>query len=241
MWNRDATARLFLDGEEVTFESGPSGPGPRHPPHARISLEGGRQYALRVEYRQPGAAGSLRLGWIPPADVALAEAAALIEESDVALIIVGLNAELEGEEMRAVDIPGFRGGDRTSLDLPRPQEELVRAAVATGKPAIVILTSGSAISANFAAKHASALLASWYGGEEAGTAIAETLAGVSNPAGRLPVTFYKSVEQLPDFSDYTMKGRTYRYFEGESLFPFGFGLSYSSFKYSGLSARRTEQ
>jgi beta-glucosidase len=240
MWNRDATARLFLDGEEVTFESGPSGPGPRHPPHARISLEGGRQYALRVEYRQPGAAGSLRVGWIPPADVALAEAAALIEESDVALIIVGLNAELEGEEMRAVDIPGFRGGDRTSLDLPRPQEELVRAAVATGKPAIVILTSGSAISANFAAKHASALLASWYGGEEAGTAIAETLAGVSNPAGRLPVTFYKSVEQLPDFSDYTMKGRTYRYFEGESLFPFGFGLSYSSFKYSGLSARRTE-
>jgi beta-glucosidase len=157
----------------------------------------------------------------------------------VAIVFVGLSSDLEGEEMRAVKIPGFRGGDRTSLDLPAPQEELVKAAVATSRPTIVVLTSGSAISANYAAEHATALLEAWYGGEEAGTAIAEILAGVSNPAGRLPVTFYKSVDQLPPFTDYAMKSRTYRYFEGEPLFPFGFGLSYSTFEYSSLSAERT--
>jgi beta-glucosidase len=141
--------------------------------------------------------------------------------------------------MRAVKIPGFLGGDRTSLDLPEPQEELVRAAVATGKPVVVVLTSGSAVAVNSAAERAGAVLAAWYGGEEAGTAIAETLAGANNPAGRLPVTFYKSVDQLPPFTDYAMKGRTYRYFDSEPLFPFGFGLSYSRFEYSGLSAKRT--
>jgi beta-glucosidase len=104
---------------------------------------------------------------------------------------------------------------------------------------VVVLTSGSAVAVNSAAERAGAVLSAWYGGEEAGTAIAETLAGVNNPAGRLPVTFYKSVDQLPPFSDYAMKGRTYRYFEGEPLFPFGFGLSYSTFEYSGLSAKRT--
>jgi beta-glucosidase len=141
--------------------------------------------------------------------------------------------------MRGVKIPGFLGGDRTSLDLPEPQEKLVKAAIATGKPVVVVLTSGSAVAVNSAAEQASALLAAWYGGEEAGTAIAETLAGANNPAGRLPVTFYKSVDQLPPFTDYAMKGRTYRYFKGEPLYRFGFGLSYSTFAYSGLSAKRT--
>ena len=247
MWNRTAKARLFLDDKELTFGTGPStqmtstqaAPGPRRGAYVRVKLEGSRKYALRVEYRQPGSGGTVQLGWIPPADAALAEAETLVKESDVAIAFVGLSSELEGEEMRGVNIPGFLGGDRTSLDLPEPQENLVRAVIATGKPVIVVLTSGSAIAANFAAEHAAALVAAWYGGEETGTAIAETLAGVSNPAGRLPVTFYRSVEQLPAFTDYSMKGRTYRYFEGEPLFPFGFGLSYSSFGYSGLVARRT--
>jgi beta-glucosidase len=106
---------------------------------------------------------------------------------------------------------------------------------------VVVLTSGSAIAANYAAEHANALLAAWYGGEEAGSAIAEILAGVSNPAGRLPVTFYKSVDQLPPFNDYAMKGRTYRYFKGDPLYTFGFGLSYSKFEYSRLSAKRTPE
>jgi beta-glucosidase len=241
MWNRTATARLFLDGREVNFGTEPASPpaGPRLPAHGRVHLEGGRRYALRVEYRQPGAGGTLQLGWIPPAPAALAEAVALVKESDVALVFVGLSAELEGEEIRALDIPGFVGGDRTTLDLPEPQERLVKAAIATGRPVVVVLTSGSAIAANHAAQHAAGLLAAWYGGEEAGSAIAEILAGAANPAGRLPVTFYKGVEQLPPFMEYAMKGRTYRYFEGEPLYPFGFGLSYSTFAYSGLSAQRT--
>jgi beta-glucosidase len=247
MWNRTATARLFLDEKELEFSTGPTTqqtsteppPGPRRPPHLRVPLEGGRKYALRVEYRQPGAGGTVQLGWIPPAGPALAEAVTLAKESDVAIVFVGLSSELEGEEMRAVDIPGFKGGDRTSLDLPEPQENLVQAVMATGTPVVVVLTSGGAIAANSAAEHASALLVAWYGGEEAGTAIAETLAGANNPAGRLPVTFYKSVDQLPSFTDYAMKGRTYRYFKGEPLYPFGFGLSYSTFEYSGLVARRT--
>jgi beta-glucosidase len=247
MWNRTAKARLFLDDKELTFGSGPStqmtstqsAMGFGRSVRARVLLEGGRKYALCVEYRQPGSGGTMQLGWIPPAGAALAEAEALVKDSDVTIVFVGLSSELEGEEMPGVNIPGFLGGDRTSLDLPEPQENLVKAAIAAGKPVVVVLTSGSAISANYAAGHASALLAAWYGGEEAGTAIAETLAGVSNPAGRLPVTFYKSVDQLPAFTDYAMKGRTYRYFKGEPLYPFGFGLSYSTFEYSGLSAKRT--
>jgi beta-glucosidase len=203
-----------------------------------VQLEGGRKYTVRVEYRQTAAGGSMQLSWLPPAGVALAEAEALVKDSDVAIVFVGLNSSLEGEEMRGVNIPGFLGGDRTSLDLPEPQEKLVETAIATGKPVVVVLTSGGAISANYAAEHATALLEAWYGGEEVGTAVAETLAGINNPAGRLPVTFYKSLNQLPPFTDYAMKGRTYRYFKGEPLYAFGFGLSYSTFAYSGLSAQR---
>jgi beta-glucosidase len=181
-----------------------------------------------VEYQQNGRGGSAEFTWIPPAGILLAEAEKIAKDSDVAIVCVGLNSRLEGE-----------GFDRSDIDLPGPQEQLVKAAIATGKPVIVVLTSGSAIAANYAAEHATALLAAWYGGEEAGTAIAETLAGVNNPAGRLPVTFYKSVNQLPPFTDYAMKGHTYRYFKGDPLYPFGFGLSYSSFAYSGLNAKRT--
>jgi beta-glucosidase len=247
MWNRTAKARLFLDDKELTFGTGPStqmtstqiAMGPQRGTRARVQLEGSRKYTLRVEYRQPGSGGTIQLGWIPPAAAALSEAETLVKDSDVALVFVGLSSELEGEEMPGVNIPGFLGGDRTSLDLPEPQENLIKTAIATGKPVVIVLTSGSAIAANYAAEHAPALLAAWYGGEEAGAAIAETLAGVNNPAGRLPVTFYKGVDQLPPFTDYAMKGRTYRYFKGDPLYPFGFGISYSTFAYSALSAKRT--
>jgi len=141
----------------------------------------------------------------------------------VTVAFVGLNPNLEGEEMR-VNVPGFLGGDRTDLNLPAPQEHLIEAAMATGKPVVVVLTSGSAVAVNYAAEHAAALLEAWYNGEEAGTAIAETLAGVNNPAGRLPVTFYRNVDQLPPFEEYSMQNRTYRYFKGEPLYGFGFGL-----------------
>ena len=248
MWNRTGKARLFLDDKEIAIGAGPTtqmtstqtAPGAfRAASPVKMQLEGGRKYTVRVEYRQTASGGGMQLSWLPSAGVLLAEAEALVKDSDVAIVFVGLNSTLEGEEMRGVNIPGFLGGDRTSLDLPEPQENLLKAAVATGKPVVAVLTSGSAISANYAAEHATALLEAWYGGEEAGSAVAETLAGVNNPAGRLPVTFYKSVDQLPPFTDYAMKGHTYRYFKSDPLYTFGFGLSYSTFEYSGLSAQRT--
>ncbi len=243
-WNRNGKIRLFLDDQEAN-SSGPAGarpaglgpgqgqgqgpgPGGRRGLPAPMSLEGGRRYAVRVEFQQTGPEGSAELNWIPPAPVLLAEAEKVAKDSDVVIVCVGLNGSQEGE-----------GRDRTAIELPETEENLVKAMIATGKPVVVILTSGSALAANYAAEHAAAVLSAWYGGEEAGTAIADTLAGTSNPAGRLPVTFYRSTSQLPEFTDYNMKGRTYRYFTGEPLYPFGFGLSYSTFQYSGLTARRT--
>jgi beta-glucosidase len=139
-----------------------------------------------------------------------------------------------------VKVPGFSGGDRTSLDLPKDEEDLLKALKGTGKPLVVVLTNGSALSVNWANESADAILESWYSGEEGGTAIAQTLAGANNPAGRLPVTFYKGVEQLPSFDDYSMENRTYRYFKGQPLYPFGYGLSYSRFQYSNLKLSNAE-
>jgi beta-glucosidase len=153
----------------------------------------------------------------PSADVV--EAA---KNADVVIAVLGITSELEGEEM-PVDEEGFKGGDRTSLDLPKPEQELLEAVSATGKPVVVVLANGSALSVNWAKEHANAILESWYAGEEGGAAIAETLSGKNNPAGRLPVTFYTGVEQLPPFGDYSMNNRTYRYFKGTPLFPFGYG------------------
>ena len=208
------------------------------PQPGSMNLEAGHDYKLRVEYRQMGPfPPNVQISWIPPAEPLLAEAVEAVKGADAAVAFVGLNPNLEGEEMR-VNIPGFAGGDRTDINLPESQEKLIEAAVATGKPVIVVLTSGSALAANYAAEHTAAMLELWYGGEEAGTAIAETLAGANNPAGRLPVTFYRSVDQLPGFEDYSMDGRTYRYFKGDALYGFGYGLSYSKFQYSGLKAQR---
>ena len=239
---------IFLDDKELAAEPpapasaapapGNAGPGRGRAPQLRAQLEAGRAYRLRVEYTAPAGGGAAQLMWLPPAAPLLAEAVEAVKDADVTVAFVGLNPSLEGEEM-PVSVPGFSGGDRTDLNLPEPQEKLIEAAIATGKPVVVVLTSGSALAANFPAEHAAAVLEAWYGGEEIGTAIAETLAGANNPSGRLPVTFYRGVEQLPPFDDYAMKGRTYRYFKGEPLWGFGFGLSYSTFQYSGLRASRT--
>jgi len=228
--------RIFIDDKELIAPAPPAdapgrgrGRGGLAPIH--VPMEAGHTYKLRVEYKMSGPAGTAQLLWLPPADAMLADAVDAVKNSDAAVVFVGLNPNLEGEEM-PVNQPGFLGGDRTEIGLPETQENLVKAAVGTGKPVIVVLTSGSAVAANYAAERAAALLELWYGGEESGTAIAETLAGVNNPSGRLPVTFYKSVHQLPMFDDYSMEGRTYRYFKGEPLYCFGYGLSYSSFQYS---------
>jgi len=190
-----------------------------------------RQFEKSAEVRS-----ALGAAYTEGTEAQLAEAVQLAKGCDVTIAFVGLNPKLEGEEMR-VKIPGFVGGDRTDLNLPAPQERLLGALLDTGKPVIVVLTSGSAVAINSAKERAAAVLATWYNGEEAGTAIAETLAGVNNPSGRLPVTFYKGVDQLPPFEDYSMNGRTYRYFEGEPLWPFGYGLSYSKFEYTAPRVR----
>jgi len=162
-----------------------------------------------------------------------------VRKADVAVVIVGISPRLEGEEM-SVHLDGFSGGDRTSLKLPAPYEKLLKAVYATGKPVVLVLTGGSALAVNWAEEHVPAILMAWYPGEEGGTALADILFGKYNPAGRLPVTFYRSVKDLPPFTDYFMKGRTYRFFEGKPLYPFGYGLSYTSFDYSGLSLSKTE-
>jgi beta-glucosidase len=162
------------------------------------------------------------------------EAIEAAKDADVVVAVVGITSQLEGEEMK-VDVPGFKGGDRTSIALPEPEENLLHALAATGKPLVVVLTNGSALGVNWANEHANAILEAWYPGEEGGNAVAQTLSGRNNPGGRLAVTFYKDVSQLPNFEDYSMNGRTYRYFEGTPLYPFGYGLSYTTFSYSGLS------
>ena len=134
-----------------------------------------------------------------------------------------------------VNEPGFLGGDRTSIDLPEPEENLIKAVGETGKPLVVVLMNGSALAVNWASEHANAILEAWYSGEEGGAAIADTLSGKNNPAGRLPVTFYKDVSQLPHFEDYSMENSTYRYFKGKPLYPFGHGLSYTTFSYTDLT------
>ncbi|MCX7974295.1 MAG: glycoside hydrolase family 3 C-terminal domain-containing protein, partial [Candidatus Aminicenantes bacterium] len=153
---------------------------------------------------------------------------------------LGLSPRLEGEEME-VPVPGFKGGDRLSLDLPANQEKLLEEVTKTssGKPVVLVLLNGSAVAINRAVELVPAIVEAWYPGQAAGQAIADVIFGDYNPAGRLPVTFYKSATDLPDFSDYRLAGRTYRYFKKEPLFPFGYGLSYTRFSYSRLSVPKT--
>jgi beta-glucosidase len=206
-----------------------------------LPLKKGQRYTIRMEYFQGSGAASVRLVWhaMPKSEAELARVAARnAGKADIVVAAVGITSDLEGEEM-AVDVPGFKGGDRTSIDLPAPEEDLLKAVKATGKPLVVVLLNGSALSVNWADKNANAILEAWYAGEEGGTAIAETLAGLNNPAGRLPVTFYTGVDQLPAFEDYSMRNRTYRYFSRKPLYPFGYGLSYSTFTYSNLKLSNT--
>jgi beta-glucosidase len=226
--------RLWLDGKMIVDDR------KSHDSRAMVAevvLEKGRRYQLKIEYFQ-GRARGVKLVWRHLSPDPIGEAVAAARQADVVVAVVGISSDLEGEEMD-VAVPGFVGGDRTSLDLPKEEEDLLKALKSAGKPLVVVLTNGSALSVNWADDNANAILDAWYSGEEGGTAIAQTLAGVNNPAGRLPVTFYKGIEQLPPFEDYSMKNRTYRYFEGKPLYPFGHGLSYSKFEYSNLKLSKT--
>src|SRR5258708_26624609 len=220
--------RFWLDDKLIVDDATLHDPTPTT---SVLHLEKGRRYAVKIEYLRGGF--STKLVWLNVIEDPIAGAIAAARQADAVVAVVGINSQLEGEEMK-VELPGFKGGDRTSLDLPKEEEDLLEALSATGKPLVVVLLNGSALSVNWAKEHANAILDAWYSGEEGGTAIAQTLAGVNNPAGPLPVTIYRSVEQLPAFEDYSMKNRTYPSVEGQPLFPFGHGLSYSKFPYTNL-------
>ncbi len=205
----------------------------------KVKLEAGRFYSLRLDYVSRGLDPQVQLLWSPPGIDYEARALEAAEKANVVVAVMGLSPRLEGEEM-PVDVEGFVGGDRTDIQLPRPQEELLRQIYALGKPVVLVLLNGSVLAVNWAAEHIPAIVEAWYPGQAGGDAIADVLFGDYNPAGRLPVTFYKSVEDLPPFEDYQMEGRTYRYFQGEPLFAFGHGLSYTTFQFDNLHIGQSE-
>ncbi|WDF66472.1 beta-glucosidase [Flavobacterium sp. KACC 22763] len=214
----------------------PSGGKNNHHPRFRpqkIDLEAGKKYKVEVKYQNFYGDAIAQLFWSEPQENLIQEAVKTANQADAVILVLGLNERLEGEEMK-VEADGFNGGDRTSLDLPANQEELMKAVKATGKPVILVLINGSALSINWANDNLPAILTAGYPGQQGGNAIADVLFGDYNPAGRLPVTYYKSVDQLPKFENYDMEGRTYRYFHKTPLYPFGFGLSYTTFKYANL-------
>ena len=225
-------ARVLVDGKQIAQGFGG---GQVESKVGRVRLEQGRKVAIKVNYSLGNGEPKLaQLIWSKYDTKPSADAVEAAKNADVVVSVLGITSELEGEEM-PVDEEGFKGGDRTSLDLPKPEQELLEAVSATGKPVVLVLANGSALSVNWAKQNVNAILESWYAGEEGGAAIAETLSGKNNPAGRLPVTFYTGVDQLPPFGDYAMNNRTYRYFKGTPLYPFGYGLSYTTFSYSGLT------
>ncbi|HTT20145.1 MAG TPA: glycoside hydrolase family 3 C-terminal domain-containing protein [Candidatus Sulfotelmatobacter sp.] len=224
--------RLYLD-DKLLVESGGSTPERGEVRQAPVTFEDTQPHLIRLEYLHGTGTAGIDLSWQAPADVLREQAVEAARQSDVTIAFVGLSPSLEGEEM-PVKLAGFSGGDRTSIDLPAAQENLLRALAATSKPLIVVLQNGSALAVNWAQQNANAILEAWYPGAEGGTAIAETLAGDNNPAGRLPLTFYSSLTQVPPFEEYSMRGRTYRYLSEKPLYGFGYGLSYTSFEYSSL-------
>ncbi|MHB8904871.1 MAG: glycoside hydrolase family 3 C-terminal domain-containing protein [Melioribacteraceae bacterium] len=229
--------------------------GEHHPNkvYQNVRLDADKLYKIRIEFFAYRRYAQMQLLWSVPDDNAEESAIEAVKKSDLAIMFLGLSPRLEGEELN-IDVKGFKGGDRTNLDLPETQEKLLEKIYALGKPIVLVLINGSALSINWAEKNIPAIIEAWYGGQAAGRAIADVLFGDYNPAGRLPVAFYKSVDQLPDFKDYNMSsenytyvngnssvsvvgkshGRTYRYFDGEVLYPFGYGLSYTAFEYSNL-------
>ena len=235
---------VYLDGRQLEPEAPPVPTSTRLPPSGRnfggilrfaVPFADMKAHDLHIEYVQsariPGS--GIAFEWTPPQDLLQNQAVEAANKADVVVAFVGLTPRLEGEEMK-VNAKGFSGGDRTDLSLPDVQQQLIEAVTKTGKPMIVVLLNGSALAVNWARQNARALLEAWYPGQSGGQAVAETLSGKNNPAGRLPVTFYTEVDQLPAFDDYSMANRTYRYFNGRPLFAFGDGLSYTTFTYSGL-------
>jgi beta-glucosidase len=203
-----------------------------------FDLKEGQPYHIKIEmYSPPGDVYQHQLIFSEPDPRMRERAVEAAKKSDLVILNLGLSSKLEGEEHR-VHVEGFNKGDRVSLDLPAVQEELLKSIHETGKPVVLVLYSGSAVSINYAMENLPAILLAWYPGQAAGKAITDVLFGKESPSGKLPVTFYKDVNDLPPFEDYSMEGRTYRYFRKEPLVPFGFGLSYTTFSYTSIMIER---
>lgn len=222
----DDGCRLLIDGDKKIDSNSPVS-------CFTMNAEKGKTYKLVIEYWQNSDNAEIKLDMGTIEKVSVGTIASRVKDADAIIFVGGISAKLEGEQMR-VEIDGFKGGDRTNLVLPPIQTEMLKALKATGKPVVFVSMSGSAIGFEWEAANIPAIVQAWYGGQAGGTAVADVLFGDYNPSGRLPVTFYKSVKDLPDFEDYNMENRTYRYFKGRPLFPFGFGLSYTSFRYDKL-------
>jgi beta-glucosidase len=222
---------IYLDGKPLVDFNGIH---ERSYQYAPVALQAGKLYALRVDFHEYVNDADIQLVWSRPEAVRADDAVAAARAADAVVLVLGLSPRLEGEEMK-VPVEGFEGGDRVQLEIPRVQQELMEKVAAANQRVVLVLMNGSAVAVNWARDHVPAIVEAWYPGQAGGTALADVLFGGFNPSGRLPVTFYRSASQLPPFTDYSMKGRTYRFFEGEPLFPFGYGLSYTTFAYRNLS------
>jgi beta-glucosidase len=230
--------RLIVDGETIidAWTATPEDNRVERKVECTRRLRDNATLPFTLEYVQGDGPVAIALEWsTPPADAGLAEALALARDADAIVYVGGITAQLEGEEMN-VPYEGFAGGDRVSIELPAIQQQLLEGLHALGKPLVFLNLSGSAVAMPWAAEHVNAIVQSFYPGEAGGTAMADVLLGDYNPAGRLPVTFYRATADLPPFADYRMENRTYRYFTGAPLYPFGFGLSYTTFTYQHLRA-----
>ncbi len=233
---RGPTGSLKIDGKTIAEQYG--APWGHRSELTELTLEKGHRYPIEVTTEARLLAG-IEVLWKRVAADPDTEFSNAVANADVIVAAVGLTSDLEGEEMK-VELEGFSGGDKTSIDLPADQRALLQKAYATGKPLIVVLMNGSTLDLSWAKDHAAAIIEAWYPGESGGLAIANAISGKANPAGRLPLTFYRSVADLPPFGDYAMDGRTYRYFSGTPVYAFGHGLSYSKFEYSPLKIARID-
>ena len=222
----DEVAELYIDGVKQKSEG-------LIDLYFLLNAERGKKYEITIEYMQDRDNAEIKFDIGTLKRTNCKEVAASVKDADVIIFVGGISCKVEGEEM-GVRIDGFRGGDRTSLAIPAIQQEMLKELQATGKPVVFVLMTGSAIGLEWESQNIPAIINAWYGGQAGGQAVADVIFGDYNPAGRLPVTFYKSVDDLPDFEDYSMRNRTYRYFTGTPIYPFGYGLSYTTFRYSAL-------
>ena len=235
MTGDDSGFRLFIDGEKVVDRFGYQ---EARIEYYRLAAKKGKTYRIQFEFAQETEAGGVSLATVRREKTDMKSVAAQAKQADVIVFVGGISPSLEGEDM-PVEVPGFNKGDRTSIALPAVQTAMLKELAATGKPVVFVMLTGSALAVEWEKNNLPAIVNAWYGGQDAGTALADVLFGDYNPSGRLPVTFYASDKDLPDYEDYDMHERTYRYFTGKPLFEFGHGLSYTRFEYSNMTAPET--